>query len=106
MSGGKVPLRLISLILLCSLIYPARASYIAPKQIWTNKWDNCFAAAGARYQIEPLLLKAISAGESSLKPGAININKDRKTGKASSTDYGLMQINSTHIPKLIKGFVE
>lgn len=102
MSGGKVPLRLISLILLCSLIYPARASYIAPKQIWTNKWDNCFAAAGARYQIEPLLLKAISAGESSLKPGAININKDRKTGKASSTDYGLMQINSTHIPKLIK----
>ncbi|POO99494.1 hypothetical protein CQJ34_26180, partial [Salmonella enterica subsp. enterica serovar Heidelberg] len=23
-------------------------------------------------------------------------------GKASSTDYGLMQINSTHIPKLIK----
>uniref|UniRef100_A0A8D6UFT6 Transglycosylase SLT domain protein n=1 Tax=Klebsiella pneumoniae TaxID=573 RepID=A0A8D6UFT6_KLEPN len=26
-----------------------------------------------------------------MKPGAININKDRKTGKASSTDYGLMQ---------------
>ncbi|QBP89929.1 hypothetical protein FORC81_p445 (plasmid) [Escherichia coli] len=46
-------------------------------------------------------MKAISAGESSLRPGAININKDKKTGKASSTDYGLMQINSTHIPKLI-----
>nr|AUH18361.1 hypothetical protein PCOV25_00090 [Escherichia coli]AVR63132.1 hypothetical protein p528-3_00068 [Escherichia coli] len=59
MSGGTVPLRLISLILLFSLIPPARASYVAPKQIWTNKWDNCFAAAGARYQIEPLLLKAI-----------------------------------------------
>lgn len=57
MSGGTVPLRLISLILLFSLIPPARASYVAPKQIWTNKWDNCFAAAGARYQIEPLLLK-------------------------------------------------
>lgn len=85
MSGGTVPLRLISLILLFSLIPPARASYVAPKQIWTNKWDNCFAAAGARYQIEPLLLKAISAGESSLRPGAININKDKKTGKASST---------------------
>lgn len=82
MSGGTVPLRLISLILLFSLIPPARASYVAPKQIWTNKWDNCFAAAGARYQIEPLLLKAISAGESSLRPGAININKDKKTGKA------------------------
>ncbi|EFU32949.1 hypothetical protein HMPREF9350_05195 [Escherichia coli MS 85-1] len=52
MSGGTVPLRLISLILLFSLIPPARASYVAPKQIWTNKWDNCFAAAGARYQIE------------------------------------------------------
>ncbi len=88
-------------LLLFSLMPPARASYVAPKQIWTNKWDNCFAAAGARYQIEPLLLKAISAGESSLRPGAININKDKKTGKASSTDYGLMQINSTHIPKLI-----
>lgn len=49
MSGGTVPLRLISLILLFSLIPPARASYVAPKQIWTNKWDNCFAAAGARY---------------------------------------------------------
>ncbi|EFW9653682.1 lytic transglycosylase, partial [Shigella sonnei] len=47
MSGGTVPLRLISLILLFSLIPPARASYVAPKQIWTNKWDNCFAAAGA-----------------------------------------------------------
>ncbi len=43
MSGGTVPLRLISLILLFSLIPPARASYVAPKQIWTNKWDNCFA---------------------------------------------------------------
>lgn len=64
-----------------SLIPPARASYVAPKQIWTNKWDNCFAAAGARYQIEPLLLKAISAGESSLRPGAININKDKKQVK-------------------------
>ncbi len=83
--------------------YLSRPSFIhRPQTNLTNKWDNCFAAAGARYQIEPLLLKAISAGESSLKPGAININKDRKTGKASSTDYGLMQINSTHIPKLIK----
>ncbi len=43
--------------------YLSRPSFIhRPKQIWTNKWDNCFAAAGARYQIEPLLLKAISAG--------------------------------------------
>lgn len=33
MSGGTVPLRLISLILLFSLIPPARASYVAPKQI-------------------------------------------------------------------------
>ena len=49
MSGGTVPLRLILLILLFSLIPPARASYVAPKQIWTNKWDNCFAAAGKTF---------------------------------------------------------
>ncbi len=32
MSGGTVPLRLISLILLFSLIPPARASYVAPNR--------------------------------------------------------------------------
>lgn len=101
MSEDKKNRRLIPLILFFIVFSPARVSYALSVKNWTNKWDICFAVAGARYQIEPLLLKAISVGESSLKPGAINFNKDKKTGKINSIDYGLMQINSTHIPKLI-----
>ena len=60
----------------------------------------CFEAAGARYSIDPLLLRAIATQESQLNPKAINHNRDKKTGKILSTDYGVMQINSTHIPGL------
>ncbi|MEI7307112.1 lytic transglycosylase domain-containing protein [Pectobacterium atrosepticum] len=63
-------------------------------------YDQCFSAAGARYQIEPLLLKAMSIGESALNPIITNTNRDKK-GNPLSKDYGLMQINSTHIPKLV-----
>lgn len=66
----------------------------------------CFDAAGVKYHIDPLLLKAIATGESSLRPGITNINRDKNTGRALSTDYGLMQVNSTHIPSLIaQGFI-
>ncbi|MCT6592076.1 lytic transglycosylase domain-containing protein [Pantoea dispersa] len=61
----------------------------------------CFDAAGAKYHLDQLLLKAIATGESSLRPAITNINRDKKTGRALSTDYGLMQINSSHIPGLI-----
>lgn len=64
-------------------------------------FDACFSHAGTRYQIEPLLLKAVAKGESSFRPWATNINRDKK-GNPVSTDYGLMQINSTHIPKLVR----
>lgn len=59
----------------------------------------CFEAAGAKYGISPRLLEAIARGESHLDPHAINVNRDRK-GRVKSTDYGLMQINSAHIPEL------
>ncbi|HEY3591477.1 MAG TPA: lytic transglycosylase domain-containing protein [Buttiauxella sp.] len=62
----------------------------------------CFDAAGAKYHIDPLLLKAIAQGESSLNAIAININRDKRTGQAVSEDYGLMQVNSTHISGLIR----
>ncbi len=57
----------------------------------------CFESAGAKYHIDPLLVKAIAIGESSLRPDVTNINRDKKTGQALSTDYGLMQVNSSHI---------
>ena len=61
----------------------------------------CFEAAGEKYKIDPLLLKAIATQESGLNPNAINHNKN-KAGKITSTDYGLAQINSRHIPTLIR----
>lgn len=61
----------------------------------------CFDAAGAKYQVDALLVKAIAEGESSLNPGAININRDKETKREVSRDFGLMQVNSAHVPKLI-----
>ncbi|WGM08765.1 lytic transglycosylase domain-containing protein [Arsenophonus nasoniae] len=61
----------------------------------------CFNEAGAIYQIDPKLLKAIAQQESSLSAKAVNINRD-KQGRVLSVDYGLMQVNSTHIRKLQK----
>ncbi|WP_431022227.1 Lytic transglycosidase pilt [Erwinia rhapontici] len=62
----------------------------------------CFDAAGEKYHIDPLLIKAIARGESGLNPTIININRDKKTGLALSQDYGLMQVNSIHIPELVR----
>ncbi len=62
----------------------------------------CFDAAGAKYHVDPLLIEAITIGESGLNPGVVNINRDIKTGREASRDFGLMQINSTHIPELIR----
>ncbi|MEG7665005.1 lytic transglycosylase domain-containing protein [Hafnia paralvei] len=59
----------------------------------------CFNEAGALYQIDPVLLRSLAIRESSLNPKAINSNKN-KEGKVTSYDYGLMQINSTHISEL------
>lgn len=58
----------------------------------------CYADAGRTYQINPLLLIAISQVESGLNPKAININ--RKGTKYQTEDIGLMQINSTWLPML------
>lgn len=61
----------------------------------------CFNEAGARYQVDPRLLKAIARQESELNPRAIGHNRN-EAGKIISSDYGLMQINSDHVPKLVQ----
>ncbi|MBI5641421.1 MAG: lytic transglycosylase domain-containing protein [Nitrospirae bacterium] len=54
----------------------------------------CFEEAGARFGINPRLLEGISVIESGQNPAAMNINRD------GSRDMGLMQINSSWIPRL------
>lgn len=68
---------------------PALASGPGP-----TPWDTCFAKAGAYYSINPLLLKAIARQESSMNPAAVGQNTN------GTQDIGLMQINTTHMPKL------
>jgi soluble lytic murein transglycosylase-like protein len=54
----------------------------------------CFAEAAAEFNIDPLLLYSIAMAESKMKIDAINTNKD------GTQDFGLMQINSSHLPRL------
>lgn len=60
----------------------------------------CFVQAGERYHLDPMLLEAMVIQESGGHPKITNTNRN-KAGKVLSTDYGLMGINSIHIPKLI-----
>lgn len=57
---------------------------------------NCWIDAGEKYGIDPKLLYVIAQKESGLNPRAKNVNTD------SSTDVGLMQINSFWFPHLAK----
>ncbi len=56
--------------------------------------ERCFNLASQNYGIPVNLLKAIAKTETSFNPYAININKNK------SYDMGIMQINSTWLPKL------
>lgn len=48
-------------------------------------FDACFNNAGARYQIEPLLLKAVAKGESSFRPWVTNTNRDKRVIRSART---------------------
>ncbi|MFC3374905.1 lytic transglycosylase domain-containing protein [Rugamonas sp. CCM 8940] len=67
--------------LLCLALAPAAA-------------QACWEEAGTRYGVNPHLLYAIAKTESGLNPAARNQNKN------GSYDVGLMQINSSWLPRL------
>ncbi len=58
---------------------------------------NCWVETANRYDIEPELLQAIAAVESGLRADSINPANSNGT-----RDIGLMQINSIHLPRLLK----
>ncbi len=62
-----------------------------------NTQENYFIEAGKHYNVNPALLYAIAKTESNLNPAAINC-----ANKNKSCDYGIMQINSIHLPMLSK----
>ncbi|MGB9755889.1 MAG: lytic transglycosylase domain-containing protein [Desulfurella sp.] len=62
---------------------------------YTNNFASLFQEIGRKFNIDPKLLYAIAVTESSLNPNAVNYNNTN-----GSIDYGLMQINSCHLPTL------
>ena len=60
----------------------------------TNKYLSCFIKASQYYNVPQQILQAIAYVESKYNPNAYNENSNH------SYDVGLMQINSTWLPKL------
>ncbi|MGR3964202.1 transglycosylase SLT domain-containing protein [Pseudomonas sp. 910_23] len=57
----------------------------------------CWDEAASRYDLEPELLQAIADVESGSRAQAINY-----ANRNGTRDIGLMQINSIHLPRLLK----
>ncbi|VCU64371.1 transglycosylase SLT domain-containing protein [Pseudomonas synxantha] len=62
-------------------------------QVMAYCWDE----AASRYDLEPELLQAIADVESGSRAQAINY-----ANRNGTRDIGLMQINSIHLPRLLK----
>ncbi|MEQ5842590.1 lytic transglycosylase domain-containing protein [Paraburkholderia acidicola] len=73
---------------LCPLAVQAQAQ----AQVQTQ--TDCFTAAAQYQHVSPLVLRAIAWQESHANARAIHHNAN------GSTDYGMMQINSIHLPAL------
>nr|WP_156789204.1 MULTISPECIES: lytic transglycosylase domain-containing protein [unclassified Burkholderia] len=57
-------------------------------------YADCYDSAARYHQVNPLILRAIAWQESHNRPDALNKNTN------GTTDYGIMQINSVHLPVL------
>ncbi|KAF1023623.1 MAG: hypothetical protein GAK37_03224 [Pseudomonas sp.] len=70
--------------------------------LWVLGWSGevrayCWAEAASRYDLEPELLQAIADVESGYRANALNV-----ANRNGTRDIGLMQINSVHLPRLLK----
>ena len=85
----------IQTLVLCAMGWPALmlADAQASPALPPNPPD-CITAAAAHHQVSPYILRAIAWQESRLNPAAVNRNRN------GSVDYGAMQINSIHLPRL------
>lgn len=57
---------------------------------------DCFTDAATYQKVNPVILRGIATVESQNDPKALNRNKN------GSIDFGLMQVNSIHLPELKK----
>jgi lysozyme-related protein Hpa2 len=80
-----------------SRLKPALSLALAAVGLWpagAYASVDCFAAAAAYQHVSPLVLRAIAWQESHANANAIHLNTN------GSIDYGMMQINSVHLPAL------
>jgi soluble lytic murein transglycosylase-like protein len=61
---------------------------------WVPAYADCFDKAATWQHVNPYVLRAIAWQESHYHPDAKNVNTN------GSIDYGLMQINTIHLPTL------
>jgi soluble lytic murein transglycosylase-like protein len=59
--------------------------------------NECWSQAAQQYGVSAELLYAVARAESDLNPSAVNLSHKARTG---TYDIGLMQINSSHLPRL------
>lgn len=57
---------------------------------------DCFEDAAAYQHVNPYILRAIAWQESHWHPDAVHLNAN------GSVDYGMMQINTIHLPELVR----
>jgi len=82
-------------------LFLAALLLMAPSLCRADEVTQCFREAAATYQIDPYLLLAVAQTESGLHPNIVNVNRTA-SGRATSFDMGLMQINSGWLPTLKK----